>query len=174
VLPAQDHRPAARHCATHDLACGPDGLCVLCRRAQAPPAAASNFAGRVIIGGAVTLGVLAVGAIGVKTGAAVLSAAKQRAAAKAAVDAEGAPAETVRLFSTAWCPTCVKAKKWLNAQNIPFAECDVERDPWARREFRKLNPRGTVPVFDVAGEVVIGFNEDTYRTALQKVTPRAP
>jgi glutaredoxin 3 len=172
MIPLDARHAAHRHCVKHDLACGPDGMCALCRREAA--AAPSKFGGRVIVVGAAALVLATVGAIGVKSVASVWRVAKARAEAAAARDAQGAPVEAVRLYTTSWCPHCARAKKWLTAQNVVFVELDVERDAWARREHRRLNPRGSVPTFDAAGEVVQGFSEEAYRTALQRAPPRSP
>lgn len=41
-------------------------------------------------------------------------------------------AEQILIFSTAWCPDCVRAKKLLARHNIPYENIDVEEDAEAR------------------------------------------
>ena len=89
-------------------------------------------------------------------------------AERALAAADGAPKSPVRLYTTSWCPHCSKAKAWLTSQHIAYAELDVESDRWARREHRRLNPRGSVPTFDAYGEVVQGFSPEGFQAALQR------
>lgn len=89
--------------------------------------------------------------------------AEPRAAGEAESDAAA-----VRLYTTSWCPSCQQAKKWLKAQNIAYEELDVEKNAAARRDFRRINTRGTIPTLEANGEVVIGFNADAYRAAIHK------
>jgi len=82
------------------------------------------------------------------TGPAVVSAIN--AAAPAAK-------ERVRLYSTAWCGYCKKAKAQLAARRVPFDEIDVETSDSGRREFASLGGRG-VPVILVGGQRMDGFD----------------
>lgn len=156
-------------CAVHEIAVGPDGLCILCRRAlsKPPPAPGSRAA-------VVALLVLSL-AVGLAVGYRIL----QRALAEAARDAEPAPAAAtasgeVRLFVTSWCPHCKRAKAWLRANRVQFTEVDVEASPSARAEHRRLSPRGGVPTLAYRGKVVGGFSEDEYRRVLAAAVDPVP
>ncbi len=37
--------------------------------------------------------------------------------------------DTIRIYSTTWCPDCKRAKKFLNEQRIPYTNIDIEKDP---------------------------------------------
>ena len=65
----------------------------------------------------------------------------------------------VKLYTTSWCPHCVRARRWLEHNSIAFTEYDVEKNPSAKREHRKLAPQGGVPTLDVDGDVMTGFSE---------------
>ena len=74
------------------------------------------------------------------------------------------PAARVVMYATSWCPVCEKARKFLTSQRIPHVEKDVEKDPGAAAELqRKLaaagQQAGGVPVFDVGGRLLTGFDE---------------
>jgi glutaredoxin 3 len=158
------------HCAIHDLACGPDGRCVLClRAAPKPPPSASS---RAMLAGLLLLSVALAGAVVWRGARSAVDALRERMAAQAVADAAEAPKNPVRLYTASWCPHCVRAKAWLTAQHVEFAELDVERNAWAAREHRRLNPRGGVPTFDAYGEVVAGFDPQAFQAALQRGAAR--
>lgn len=68
----------------------------------------------------------------------------------------------VKIFSTASCPFCVKAKELLNKWNIPYEEAMIDTDQVARREFSTAtNGARTVPQIIIDGECIGGFTELT-------------
>jgi len=68
----------------------------------------------------------------------------------------------VKIFSTASCPFCVKAKELLNKWNIPYEEAMIDTDQAARREFSTAtNGARTVPQIIIDGECIGGFTELT-------------
>jgi glutaredoxin 3 len=68
----------------------------------------------------------------------------------------------VKIFSTANCPFCTKAKQLLTKWNIPFDEAMIDSDMSARREFATVT-RGarTVPQIVIDGVCIGGFTELT-------------
>ena len=84
------------------------------------------------------------------------------------------PAGAVVVYSAQWCGFCKKAKRYLRAQNVPFIERDVEKTPGAQRELseklRKAKlPSSGIPVIDVAGELIVGFDKPKLAAALQRL-----
>jgi len=68
----------------------------------------------------------------------------------------------VKVFSTASCPFCVKAKQLLDKWNIPYDEARIDVDQAARREFAvSTNGARTVPQILIDGECIGGFTELT-------------
>lgn len=82
-----------------------------------------------------------------------------------------AGATQVVLYTTSWCGICRKARTYLRRRRVPFVDKVIDRDPEAAREFaakRVANGfRNSVPVLDVKGEIVTGFNADAYERALR-------
>lgn len=75
----------------------------------------------------------------------------------------GAGSGHVIMYSTRYCPVCQQARRWLLEQKIPFVEKDLERDPGASDELeRKTREQGVqssgVPVFDIGGKLLLGFD----------------
>ena len=89
-----------------------------------------------------------------------------------------APADAVVIYSAVWCGYCKKAKAWMKSNNIPFIERDVEKQPGAQEELTKKLAAariqaGGVPVIDVAGTLVVGFDKPRLEALLDKA-PSAP
>jgi len=77
----------------------------------------------------------------------------------------------VYLYSTEWCGYCKKAKAYLSQREIAFTERDVEKSPDAARELKiKATAAGIalggVPVLDIRGTLVKGFNPSAIDAAL--------
>lgn len=69
----------------------------------------------------------------------------------------------VTMYSTSWCGYCKKARAFLKAEGIPFEDKDVEKMPGASAELAaKAAQAGVrasgVPVFDVGGQILTGFD----------------
>ena len=65
---------------------------------------------------------------------------------------------TVKVYSTPTCPWCIMAKDYLKSKDIAFEDIDVSRDQLGAMEMiRKSGQRG-VPVLDIDGQIVVGFD----------------
>lgn len=76
----------------------------------------------------------------------------------------------VIIYSTTWCGYCKMLKKYLSDKNVAWVEKDIENDASAHEELmRKIdgNFRG-VPVSDVNGTIVLGFDRPSIDAALAK------
>lgn len=95
------------------------------------------------------------------------------AASKAAEGADGQSGNLVIVYSASWCGVCKQAKAFLKQKGIPFVDKDIEKDPKAEAELamkakaRGLRPQG-IPVIDVAGELMMGFDPDALTQLLHK------
>lgn len=74
----------------------------------------------------------------------------------------------VKVYTTNSCPWCVKAKNYLKSKNISFEEFNVGEDMCAREEMLKKSKQMGVPVLDINGTVIIGFDKPAIDTALNK------
>ena len=73
----------------------------------------------------------------------------------------------VKVYSTPTCPFCIMAKKFLKDNNIEFEDVDVSRDIKAAREMVEKTGQMGVPVIEIDGEFVIGFDRDRIKELLQ-------
>ncbi len=66
----------------------------------------------------------------------------------------------VKVYSTPTCPYCVTLKMFLKEHNIEFEDIDVAQDEKARDEMVKKTGQMGVPVIDIDGEIVVGFDKE--------------
>jgi glutaredoxin-like YruB-family protein len=66
----------------------------------------------------------------------------------------------VKVYSTEICPYCVVLKEFLKEHNIEFEEVDVSKDEKARDEMIKKSGKMEVPVLEIEGEIVVGFDKN--------------
>lgn len=66
----------------------------------------------------------------------------------------------VRLFTTPACPYCFPLKDFLKENKIEFEEIDVSKDLVAQEEMIKKSGQMSVPVIEVDGEIVVGFDKE--------------
>ena len=73
-------------------------------------------------------------------------------------------ASRVTLYATSWCGYCRKTRELLKSLNVPYVEKDIEKDAAGYVEYAgKVDPRSGVPVLDMAGILVLGFQEAKIR-----------
>lgn len=65
---------------------------------------------------------------------------------------------TVTIYTTPTCAFCHAAKEWMSSRKIEFKEVDLGHEPNAAQILIDKSGQLGVPVIDVAGTVVIGFN----------------
>jgi len=79
------------------------------------------------------------------------------------------------IYGTSWCGACRAARQYFTEKKIPFADKDIERDPAAARELAdkasKLGiPTDRVPVIDVRGRLLLGFDRARIEALLGEAT----
>jgi glutaredoxin-like YruB-family protein len=74
--------------------------------------------------------------------------------------------KTVTIYSTPTCHFCHMAKDFFTANNVQFTDYNVATDLEKRREMVDKSQQMGVPVIDIGGEIVVGFDEPRIRTAL--------
>ncbi|MBU0461742.1 MAG: glutathione S-transferase N-terminal domain-containing protein [Nanoarchaeota archaeon] len=66
----------------------------------------------------------------------------------------------VTVYSTPTCPWCIRAKMYLKEKGIKFTELDVAKDDKAREELIEKSGQMGVPVIDIDGKIIIGFDQE--------------
>ncbi len=75
-------------------------------------------------------------------------------------------AKRVTVYSTPTCPYCIRAKQFLTENNIPFENCDVSLDQQKAEEMIQKSGQMGVPVLDIEGEIIVGFDKERIKSAL--------
>jgi glutaredoxin len=78
----------------------------------------------------------------------------------------------VVVYTTSWCPHCREAKAWMATQGIAYEERDIEASQENKRMMKQINSRGSIPTFDVDGEVMVGFSATALTSLLQQARAR--
>jgi glutaredoxin 3 len=64
----------------------------------------------------------------------------------------------VKVYSTKFCPYCVTLKQFLEKHNVEFEEIDVSENKEAQEEMIEKSGQMGVPVAEIDGEIIIGFD----------------
>lgn len=62
--------------------------------------------------------------------------------------------KNILIYTTNYCPYCVKAKKLLDQEHLTYTEINIERDQAKRDELEKLSHIRTVPQIFVDGKFI--------------------
>ncbi len=73
----------------------------------------------------------------------------------------------VTVYSTPACPWCHRAKEFLKQHSIKFTEINVADDSKAAEEMIAKSGQMGVPVIDVDGQIIIGFDKPRLEKALR-------
>jgi len=74
----------------------------------------------------------------------------------------------VIVYSTTTCPYCVMAKDWLKQKKVSFEDVNVGTNQEKAQEMIKKSGQMGVPVIDVEGTIIIGFDKPRIEEALKK------
>ena len=74
--------------------------------------------------------------------------------------------KNVSVYTTPTCQYCKMAKEFFQANNVNYTEHDVSVDEAMRNEMVEKSGQMGVPVIDIEGEVVVGFDEPRIKEVL--------
>ncbi len=75
---------------------------------------------------------------------------------------EGEP--VLVIYCRSWCGDCMRAKRWLDAENVPYIEIDVDQDAEGRARAEAHNfGRLHTPTFELGDEVCVDFRPDVVK-----------
>ncbi|RJQ22070.1 NrdH-redoxin [Candidatus Woesearchaeota archaeon] len=73
----------------------------------------------------------------------------------------------VKVYSTPTCPYCHAAKDFLKENKIDFEDIDVSKDQDAAQDMIEKSGQMGVPVIDINGTIIVGFDKDAMKKALK-------
>jgi glutaredoxin 3 len=65
---------------------------------------------------------------------------------------------SVTIYSTSSCPWCKRAKEYLDEKKVEYTEIDVSVDPAGAEKMLQKTQQMGVPVLDIHGKIVVGFD----------------
>ena len=65
----------------------------------------------------------------------------------------------IKIYTTAWCGYCIRAKALLEQRGLSFEEIRVDSDPDFRSKLEELTGGWTVPQIVIDGEPIGGYTE---------------
>ena len=74
--------------------------------------------------------------------------------------------KNVKIYSTPTCPWCIRTKQFLKDNNIIFEDVDVSSNQQATQEMIQKTGQMAVPVLDIEGEIIVGFDKERIKAAL--------
>ena len=72
----------------------------------------------------------------------------------------------ITVYSTPTCPFCTMAKQYLKGKGVQFSDIDVAKDKNAALEMVKKSGQMGVPVLDIGGKIIVGFDRAKIDSAL--------
>jgi glutaredoxin-like YruB-family protein len=74
----------------------------------------------------------------------------------------------VTIYTTPSCGYCKVAKEYFRTEHIPYTEYNVASDQRKADEMVRKSHQMGVPVIDVNGKIIIGFNKPEIERALRR------
>lgn len=75
-------------------------------------------------------------------------------------------ASKVQVYSTPTCPYCVRLKQFLVENKVDFINYDVSIDRDKANEVIERSGQMGVPVIDIDGQLIIGFDKEKIKSVL--------
>lgn len=75
--------------------------------------------------------------------------------------------KNVTIYSTPTCTYCKIAKEFFAENKVEYTESDVSQDEVKRNEMVEKSGQMGVPVIDIEGEIIVGFDEAKLKELLE-------
>lgn len=72
----------------------------------------------------------------------------------------------VKVYSTPTCPYCEALKNFLEEHNILFEDIDISADDKSREEVCQKTGKMEVPMVEIDGNVMVGFDKEKIKSLL--------
>lgn len=68
--------------------------------------------------------------------------------------------KNIKIYTTPICPYCSRLKDYLKSKKIKFENIDVSSSQEKIQEMVKKSGQMGVPVVDIEGKIIVGFNKE--------------
>lgn len=75
--------------------------------------------------------------------------------------------DNVKIYTATWCAFCHAAKQYLDKLGVKYTDLDVEADPANGNEAVELSGQRGIPVLNIGGDIIIGFDRPRIDSALK-------
>lgn len=75
---------------------------------------------------------------------------------------------SITIYSTPTCPFCKKAKEYFTEKGVAFTDIDVSENTDKQKEMVDKSGQMSVPVIDIDGTIIVGFDKGKIDEALGK------
>lgn len=72
----------------------------------------------------------------------------------------------ITIYSAPWCVYCKMVKSYLDEKKIAYTELDVSTNDTAKDEMIEKSGQLGIPVVDIDGKIIIGFDKPAINAAL--------
>ncbi len=79
---------------------------------------------------------------------------------------KAAKKSNVKIYTTITCQWCIKTKEFLKANNVSYKEVNVTLDEKARNEMFDKSGQFGVPVTEINGTIIVGYDKEALKKAL--------
>jgi glutaredoxin 3 len=73
----------------------------------------------------------------------------------------------ISIYTTPTCSYCTVAKKYFKENGVPYTEYNVASDPRKADEMVRKSGQMGVPVIDINGRIIVGFDKSKIEGALK-------
>jgi glutaredoxin 3 len=73
----------------------------------------------------------------------------------------------ITVYSATWCAFCHAAKDYFEKLGVKYTDRDVEQDPTAGMEAVTKSKQRGIPVIDIDGDIIIGFDKPRIDASLR-------
>jgi glutaredoxin-like YruB-family protein len=77
-------------------------------------------------------------------------------------------AKNITIYSASWCAFCHAAKAYFDKLGIKYTDKDIESDPKIAQEAIDKSGQTGIPIIDIDGDIIIGFNRPKIDEALKQ------
>jgi glutaredoxin-like YruB-family protein len=73
----------------------------------------------------------------------------------------------VIIYSATWCGYCHAAKEYLDKLGVKYEDHDIDHEPKAAEEAVAKSGQRGIPVIDIEGDIIVGFDRPKIDSALK-------